>query len=265
MKLFLAAAIVILLFSGDYMRLGISSFKVIALASLSIFFLGFWNRISVWNKGSGDFKMRNLLNEAIDGFFSKECFLAYRLFQKNKVRGIVLALTIWSFIVLTLGSITLSLEYLLRTDLTSSWFFSCLMDYAGLVLLLCISFYLLRRLVVKNARSVIVMDDLVLLFLFLLIVISGLALKGLRIAYLGGFSGTDSPAALELSKIFLPYSNKPDILLEIKDVMWRFHALMAFLLFAYIPFSKQFHMFAAQIVTKDAERRKKQLWGILHE
>lgn len=265
MKFFLSAAAVILLFSGDYMRLGDIYFKIIALASMAAFFLGFWNRISVWSKGSGDFKSNNMLKEAVTGFFSKECFFAYRLFQKSSIRGIILALTIWSFTVLTIGSLSLSIEYLLRRDLTSSGLFSFVMDCAGLILLSCLCFYLLRRAVVKNARSITVMEDEVLLSLLFFIVVSGLALKGLRIAYAGGPSINDSPISSGLAEIFLLRCNTPVVLLKVRDVIWKLHALLAFLFFAYIPFSKQFHMFVAQLVTRQAEERNKQLWRILHE
>lgn len=265
MKLLVTVILVAILFSGDYVRLGSTFFKVTALLSLSVFFLGFWGRISVWNKGRGDFKASNILKDAIGGFFSKECFFAYRLLQENKLRGTVLALTIWSFMVLTLGSISLSLEYLLRSNLTSHAAFSVLMDYSGLVLFCCTLFYLLRRIVTKDARSVTVMDDMFLLLLFLFIVISGLTVKGLRIAYAGPSSWGCSPVGDILAGIALSYSDNPAVILKIKDAVWKFHALVAFFFFAYIPFSKQFHMFAAQIVTKDAERRKKQLWRILHE
>ena len=265
MILSMAVIVVVVLFSGDYARLGSTFFKMIALLSLAVFVLGFWTRISVWKKGSGSFNTSRMVKEAIGSFFSGECFSASRLFQESKVRGIVLALTIWSFCLLTLGSIVLSLEYLLRIDLTSFGAFSSLMDYSGAILLFSVLFYLLRRVVVKSARSIAVMDDVLLLLLLLLIVVSGLAVKGLRIAYAGPLSGGSSPVGDILAGMFLSYSDEPMVLLKIKDGVWKFHALISFFFFAFIPFSKQFHMFAAQIVTRDAEKRKKDLWRILHE
>jgi nitrate reductase gamma subunit len=265
MKLFLAAAVVILLFWGDYMRLGSTSFKVIAVVSLSVFFLGFWNRISTWSRGGGNMRGYEIAREAIKGAFSKECFFACRLFRESKVRGIVLTLTIWAFMILTLGSICLSLEYMLKVDLSSFSAFSVLMDCSGLLLFCCIVFYLLRRVVVKGPRSIAAADDLFLLTLFLIVIVSGFAVEGLRIAYAGASSEPHSPVGGVLAKLFLSYSEAPAVISRLKDFVWKSHALCAFVFFSYIPFSKQFHMFAAQIVTRDADKRRKQLWRILHE
>jgi nitrate reductase gamma subunit len=262
---YLPAVVIAALFSGDFMRLGSLAFRIIALSSVSIFLLGFWNRISVWTKGSAPLKSADIVRKALSGTFSKECFLAFRLFGKSKIRGFILVLTMWSFWILTLGSICLSLEYLLKADLTSSEGFSLLMDCAGLVLLICILFYLGRRFIVRTAREIVVMDDLVLLFTFLLVAITGFLNEGLRLAYSGLPSGAMRPAGAFLAKMILSLSDEPSILLKVKDFIWKIHALFAFFFLAYIPFSKQFHMFAAQIVTREAEERKKELRSILHE
>lgn len=266
--MFLYIAVITLicaLFSGNFVRLGNLSFKILAILSISVFIAGFWNRISVWTKGSGDMNGSSIAREALTGAFSKECFAAYRLFQKSRVRGVVLALTIWSFLALAFGSSLLSLEYILKTDLTSSAAFSMVMDYSGLVLLLCVIFYIARRVMVKSARSIAVMDDIALLITFILIVLSGFAVEGFRIAYAGIHTNPDSPVGVVIAKIILNYFSEPVVLLKVKDIAWKLHAFIVFFFFGYIPFSKQFHMFAAQIVTRDAEKRKKDLWGIVHE
>jgi len=262
---YITVVVIAALFSGDFMRLGSITFKIIALMSGTIFVAGFWSRVSVWAKGCGPLRSSDILRSTLTSVFSKECFLAYRLFGESKIRGLILVLTIWSFWILTLGSACLSLEYLLRTDLTSSGGFSLLMDFAGSALLLSILFYLGRWFIVRSARQIVVMDDIVLLLVFLLIVITGFAKEGLRIAYIGVPAYAMRPVGVFLAKEILAFSDNPTVLLRVNDFTWKVHALLAFLLLAYIPFSKQFHMFAAQIVTKDAERRKKKLWSIVHD
>jgi nitrate reductase gamma subunit len=257
---FIIVLVIAALFYGDFVRLGSLTFQIMALLSITIFIVGFWSRVSVWAKGGSS----GLLRKALASFFSIKCLFAYRLFSKSKMRGIILVLTIWSFSVLTLGSICLSLEYLLRMKLTSSGVFSLSMDISGSALLLSILFYLGRRLIVRRARQIAVMEDMVLLFTFLLIVITGFANVGLRLAYMGVTPDTMRPAGILFSRMILSFSHKPAVILRIKDVVWKIHALLAFFLLAYIPFSKQFHMFAAQIVTKDAERRERELRSILH-
>jgi nitrate reductase gamma subunit len=262
---YLVVVLVIALFSGDFVELGSSTFRVIALISGTAFFLGFRSRVSVWMR-SRPLRSSEVLRVALAGAFSRDCLLAGRVFRQSRVRGLVLLLTMWSFWILTLGSICHSLEYLLRADLmTSSGLFTVMMDCSGVALFLCVIFYLGRRFVVKTAREIAVMEDIVLLLTILLIVITGLANDGLAIAYAGISPHTMRPAGVFLAKGFLLITNRPMVLLKVKDVIWKVHALLAFFFLAYIPFSKQFHMFAAQIVTRDAERRNKELWSILHE
>jgi nitrate reductase gamma subunit len=261
---YFVVVLVIALFSGDFVELGSTTFRAIALISAAAFFLGFWSRVSVWMK-SRPSKPAEVLRAALAGAFSRECLLAGRVFRQSRLRGLVLLLTMWSFWILTLGSICHSLEYLLRVDLTSSGVFTVLMDCSGVALFLSVSFYLGRRFVVKTAREIAVMEDIVLLITLLLIVITGLANDGLAIAYAGISPHTMRPAGVFLAKNFLLITDKPMVLLKAKDVVWKAHALLAFFFIGYIPFSKQFHMFAAQIVTRDAQRRKKELWSILHE
>lgn len=258
---YLTVIVIAALFSGDFVRLGSLTFQIIALISLTIFIIGFWSRVSVWARGGSP----EILRKTLTSVFSIDCLFAFRLFDKSKIRGLILVLTIWSFSILTMGSICLSLEYLLRTDLTSSGVFSLSMDLAGSALLLSILFYLGRRLIVRRARQIAVMDDVALLLTFLLIVITGFANVGLRLAYMGVTADTMRPTGVLFSRVILSFSHNPAVILKIKDVVWKIHALLAFFLLAYIPFSKQFHMFAAQIVTKDAERRKRELRSILHE
>jgi nitrate reductase gamma subunit len=262
---YITVIVIAALFYGDFMRLGSLTLQIIAVISVTIFVIGFWSRVSVWRKGYVPLGSSGILRIALASIFSKDCFLAGRLFSKSKIRGLVLVLTIWSFWILTLGSICLSLEYSLNTDLTSFSGFSLLMDFAGLALLLSVLFYLVRRLIVRQARQIIVMDDIIVLLAFLLIVITGFANEGLRLAYAGVPPDAVRPAGVFLAKAMLTFSDNPAVLLRVKDFAWKVHALLAFFLLAFIPFSKQFHMFAAQVVTNDAERRKKELWNILHE
>jgi len=47
-----------------------------------------------------------------------------------------------------------------------------------------------------------------------------------------------------------------DTLLFAHRLSWILHFIFAFSFIVYIPFSKQFHMFAAQITTKAASSRR---------
>jgi nitrate reductase gamma subunit len=263
MTLLFAVVISGLLFSGNYFRLGSFELKAMAIFSGAIFFYGFWKRVRIWSKGAMDIRETEIISDALKGTFSKECFFAARLFKKSAIRGIVLIITIWSFMILTSGSMLLSFEYMTGMLITGSSGFSFLMDMAGTALLFCIIFYIIRRTFVKNAQAITVMEDSALLIIFLLIILSGFMVEGLRIAY-AGVADSSSFAGNFIAGIFANYDD-PSSILKIKNIFYSLHALFVFLFFAYIPFSKQFHMFAAQIVTRDAERRKRELKRMLHD
>lgn len=97
-------------------------FYVIAAASVLIFLYGFWSRISMWMRGvdedseilSGTTKA-TVLKMVLQEFFSYDCFTAKRVFQRSKVRGVMLVLIMWSFVILFLGTVTVTIHT------TSNW------------------------------------------------------------------------------------------------------------------------------------------------
>lgn len=239
------------LFYGDWMRLGSSFLQTAAILSAVVFTAGFYTRVSLWS------------DVPVTTFFSADCLFAGRLFRQDKLRGALLFLTIWSFMVLFAGTVLKSLEYTLVVDLTSSKAFSLAMDLAGVTLFFTVLFYFLRRLVDKKVRSITLMGDIGVLAALTLILITGFMLEGARMAYQPDADGIWSPIGLLVSKV-MRFSGQKDALM-FQAVLYNIHALLVFASIACVPFSKQFHMFSAQAVTywskKYAEKRKR----LMHE
>lgn len=256
------AALVCFVFYGDWMRLGSHFLQAAAVVSGAVFLAGMYARVSVWTKGGAG--LPGLVYASVAGFFSPDCLLGRRLYREHKIRGVVLAVTIWSFLALLAGTLSTSFEYTFRLDLTSSRIFSLIMDVSGAALLVTTAFYIVRRLVDKGARVIAVMEDHVLLWGLLVIVLTGFLLEGARMAAYPGPEAAWSPAGMLASKLITAFAAGGDMP-GLRNALYNLHALIVFAYIAYTPYSKQFHMFAAQIVTAGARESARERRRLMHE
>ncbi len=251
-------------------------FYASAVLASGLFISGIWVKFSVWLRGKDNpddivYGMRGieLARMSLKGLFSKECFFAKRVFEKSRVRGVVLVITIWSFLTLFMGTVILSLDYDLRLNFLNGMaylVYSMILDIAGALLGICIIFYLGRRYVFRSENIVSSMDDAVILCLLLLIIITGFSTEGLRLAYFRPPSMDWSPVGYLFARVFeAVFGGIASSYILAHRLVWLSHAASALSFIAYIPFSKQFHMFSAQIVTSAAIKHNEKLRGILHE
>lgn len=251
-------------------------FYAVAFFATALFFAGLWGRFSVWLKGRDNTDdivygkgLFNLAKMSFTKFFSAECFFAKRVFEKSTLRGFALLVTIWSFLALFIGTLLVAVDYDLGLHFLKGRIYlvySFALDVAGAMLGICLVFYLVRRYVIKPERIVSFMDDATVLSLMLLIVVTGFSTEGFRLAYFHPEAMDWSPVGYMFSKLFESVigGNTSSYLIAHR-IAWISHAGSAFTFIAYIPFSKQFHMFSAQIVTAAAEARKERLRGIVHD
>jgi nitrate reductase gamma subunit len=234
-------------------------FYLASAASVLIFFLGAWSRVSVWNSGVEDqefkgFSTMDFFIYALKGFFSKNCILAKKSFQLATYRGLMLLLIIWGFSTLFLGTVFLAIHHNVAPFLKGDvyYFYSFTMDVAGLLFLAGLLIAITRRHFITEVRRITSREDLFLLYLLLLIVVSGFLVEGMRLAairplYLdfsdGGAIFADIVRKLELYRI-VNYR-----------WVWIFHSSSVLFLIAYLPFSKFFHIFSAQVSVSAAEKR----------
>lgn len=171
----------------------------------------------------------------------------------------MLILIMWSFVVLFLGTVTVTLHHEFKLGFLKGYtylVFSFIMDLAGAVLLISSAAALLRRYVFKPERIISYMEDGTILFLLFATVFMGFTVEGLRLAVLPSYSMDWSPVgALFALGYTLILGQDPGVLMRAHLLAWFTHFLVASTFVAYIPYSKQFHMFAAQITTKAAAER----------
>ncbi len=245
-------------------------FYIASMISIIVFMAGLYHKLSIWQKGedSDDSLLKGssrlfLLYLSLGYFFSKECFLARRVMDKSRLRGFMLISIYWGFILLFAGTVIVAIDHYLKLGIlrgTVYHIFSFVLDLSGLLVLIGSVFYILRRTLIPG-KVVSGWDDLPLLILISIIVISGFSLEGARLAI-------TNPPLMDISPVGAIFSlvmKKGFITPSVYILFWILHISSALLFIAFIPFSKQFHMFASQITTKEALFREERLRGLVHD
>lgn len=246
-----------------------------SVGSIASFIIGSWLKVSVWLKGTDDLfdyvpkkSFLGLVKTSLRYFFSKDCLLARRVMERSKLRGMMLIFVYWGFFILFIGTVIVALDYDFGLHILKGQFYlvySFVLDIAGGLALLSLLFYILRRYVFLRREVVSSWDDAVVLVLMFLIVLSGFCVEGTRLARFSPPSMDWSPVGAVFASAFAALKPPQAALVLLHRVFWIFHALAALVFIGYIPFSKQFHMFATQIITREAEKRKSRLWEVVHE
>lgn len=244
-------------------------FYVASLISSIVFVTGLYSRFSIWLKGNEE--PSDLLSDKGSGgiilmslgyFFSRDCLLAKRVMSKSRLRGIMLIFMYWGFTILFIGTIIVGLDHYLKLGLLRGAFyllFSFILDISGLAALTGSVFFIFRRIVLSR-DLVSGWDDLPLLILLSLIILSGFSVEGARLSITGPTHIDWSPVGALFADLLGGISNAMTY-----PIFWSFHVLSALFFIAFIPFSKQFHMFASQITTQDAKFREKRLKELVHD
>jgi nitrate reductase gamma subunit len=192
---------------------------------------------------------------SLTSLFSPECLLARRVFPRSWLRGAMLVLIIWSFLLIIAGGVLSYSSRLVGVPLRSTYhLLSLSVDTAGFLLLLGVLYAIARRYLLAREEVFTMPEDGVFLGLFLLILLSGFAVEGARLAITSA-SDAYSPFGSLVAELLSPAT------LEMQGKVFVYakllHFTAAFALLAYIPFSKAMHMFAAQITTRFAKEKER--------
>lgn len=244
-------------------------FYAASLISVTVFVTGLYSRFSLWLKGNDEPSdllsgrgFGGMILLSLRYFFSRDCLLARRVMSKSRLRGVMLIFIYWGFTILFIGTILVGLDHYLKLGFLRGTFyliFSFILDLSGLVALTGSIFFIFRRIVLSR-DLVSGWDDLPVLIMILLIILSGFFVEGIRLSI-------TNPALMDWSPIGALCAN---LLEGISNPMayltfWSIHVMAALLFIAFIPFSKQFHMFASQITTQESKFREERLRGVVHD
>lgn len=234
-------------------------FYAAAGISILVFALGVWSRVAVWTTGRDDAKFAgytplDFIIFALKNFFSRNCILAKKSFQLASYRGIMLLFIIYGFSTLFLGTILLAIHHYFFTFIVGRAYFvfSFLLDVGGLLLLIGLLTAITRRHLVAEVRRVTSLEDFFFLYIFLLIALSGFMVEGTRLMVLRPPNADYSYGGALFTELVDLTGVNP---VASYTTIWIIHVLLVLFLIAYLPFSKFFHVFAAQVSIAAAEKR----------
>lgn len=234
-------------------------FYIVSAIAVIIFFIGVWSRVKLWTMGRDDekfagFGVIDFFIFSIKSFFSRNCILAKKSFTLASYRGIMLLFIIWGFTTLFLGTVLLTLHHYSISFLIGNTYliYSFALDVAGVLLLIGLVIAISRRHLDMEVRRVTSLEDFIFLYLFLLIVVSGFIVEGMRLAILNPLNSDYSlGGALFSSLIELFVEASASVYVAI----WVIHTGSVFFFIAILPYTKFFHVFASQISVAAAEKR----------
>lgn len=251
--------------------------------AILIFIAGVLQRMSIWQKGRDEsypLGPARVLWLSFTRFFAPDCIFARRVFANSRTRGIMLSAIVWSVVLLAFGVGVSAVTFLtkIELDVTIDGILGLAMDLAGGVLLLGLAFALARRFIFRPTRYIALRGDAAVMLLFFLVVLTGLVLESTHVAESmvpgetqnalamlppilppqHGGEGMEwywQPFGFLIARLVLALGVDAKAFGEAHLAIYLSHAAAAFLLIAYLPFSKLFHMFAAQI-TSDARHQR---------
>ena len=240
-------------------------------------------RMSIWLKGRDEaggalypLGAAQIFWLSLTRFFAPDCFFARRVFANSRLRGIMVTAIVWSTVLLALGVGVSALTFVSSVELdeTLDKFLALAMDLAGGVLAIGLLVALGRRFLFRPKRYIPLAGDAAIMVFFFVTVLSGLVLESTHMAeqiarsrgpmalaalppraaslLLHSPEGTEwywQPFGWFIARTGLALGMDGEAFERGHLAVYLFHAASAFLLIAYLPFSKLFHLFAAQITT----------------
>jgi len=238
-------------------------FYILAALSLFFFLIGCYNRLKTWQTGleggpgePGSGSLAGFAWRSFKTLFTSGCLSARRSFRLSRPRAFFLLAVQWSFLILFFGTIMDFLDAHVFPGFLSGrpyLVFKLAYDIAGTVFIVCIAGAIIRRLAVKALPSS--GYDYFLLMLMLLVGITSFVMQGIRFNLMYWTDEPFSPLG-RLFKILLSGVGSGNYE-ALYNISWMVHTLLALVLIAYLPYSRMFHIFAAQITTQAAKEREK--------
>jgi nitrate reductase gamma subunit len=216
-----------------------------------LFLAGLIWRIYIWNMGEGSLvkDLKEIKKERLFNFFIFEVFFQKKIYKTDKVRWFIFVSESMGFI--TLFSIFMFMA-LVKFYLKIGWFVNgpgglaldFMLDALGLLILVGTVVSFVRRMKKKdeiiNERK-----DIAAVVLLFTIVLTGFIMEAFKFAMLpisvdAAFSFVGFAMSLPLRPFDLPW-------VDFRYYLWIFHATIAFVFLAYIPYSKIMHAIACPV------------------
>ncbi|MDP6424038.1 MAG: 4Fe-4S dicluster domain-containing protein, partial [Planctomycetota bacterium] len=236
------------------------AFYVLGALSIAIFCWGFWRRLRKYRRGRADSRFDQLGKRLWRA--SKTILTSATLRKNERFGGLAHAFILWGFIILFIGTCIVALDHdVLRffgMKLLKGTFylwFSLVLDLFGIVFIVGLLMMIWRRAVMRPRaldyarsddhggnydRSGFVTDDMIFVWLLLVIAITGYLVEGLRISQTMPAFEKWSPVGWAFASLVKGLGS--GFLHDSHLWAWWLHGIAVLLFVAYIPFSKVMHI-----------------------
>ncbi len=231
---------------------GIIWMYVLLLFTVIIFAWKFYRRYKLWKLGQPENRLDNIPERL-------RLVWRYALGQgrvvKQKYPGIMHLLLYSGFVILFIGTVLIFIQVDFTEPLfsikflhsTFYLFYSVTLDVFGILAIVGIILAAYRRIFIKPVNLKQRRDDVIILTSFLIILITGFIIEGLRIGVLKPEWGLWSPAGYGLAKVFSGLGFTQLGMKTAHAWTWWFHLVISLAFVAYIPYSKLFHIFTTPL------------------
>ncbi len=211
------------------------------IVSLILFAWGIYKRACSWKKGKPD---NERLSDLSDRFF----FMLKAVFLQRKVLqfgfpALFHSFIFYSFLFLLLVTSIVALDYDFGTSFFKGHIYIFLTagaDIAGIFILIGLLLAVWRRYIIRPRTIDTVFVDSWSLLLIILIIFTGFAVEGARIAAAGDQWYIISPVGYALSPLFPGYGDSSGEVVH--RVLWWLHTCLVFLWIGTLPYTKFFHI-----------------------
>lgn len=219
---------------------------LLLVPAVAAFVWGFYRRYRLWRLGGSEARfdrpwsrLRNVLLYAA---------AQWRVLY-DRYSGIFHLTLSWGMVVLFIGTVVVMLQadFGIRTMYGPFYlyFMSWALDAFGILAAVGLVLALFKRYVLRPERLGHTPDDWAIPTALLVIVLTGFTLEGLRILATGDPWARWSPGGLFVANLFAAVGMDKETASVIHRVTWWFHLVLAYGFIAYIPYSKQAHIFTS--------------------
>ena len=215
--------------------------------AVAIFTYGMWQRVSLWRRGSPEHRLDRIPDRI-------GLVLAHALGQLRTLSqaypGVMHAIMFWGFLALFLGTVLATIDWdvtlpLFGYKLLKGQFYlvyEAVLDLFGLFFVIGLGMAVWRRFVARPARIDATARFAWVLALLFVINVTGFVMEACRLAVVEPWWAPWSPVGYAMGRGFVALGMTPGVLRGLHIATWVFHAAIALLFVAIIPYSYFVHL-----------------------
>ncbi|OLD37170.1 MAG: hypothetical protein AUI57_11760 [Candidatus Rokubacteria bacterium 13_1_40CM_2_68_8] len=215
--------------------------------AIAIFAYGMWQRVSLWRRGLPEDRLDRIADRI-------GLVVAHALGQVRTLSqaypGVMHAIMFWGFLALFMGTVLATIDWdvtlpLFGYKLLKGQFYllyEAVLDLFGLFFVIGLGMATWRRFIIRSARVEATTRFAWVLALLFVINVTGFMMEACRLAVVEPWWGPWSPVGYALGRGFVALGLTPGALRGLHVATWVFHAAIALLFIAIIPYSYFVHL-----------------------